>query len=333
MGREGHDTPRTEAASGAVAAAPAAGADATTHRRAPQRRLAGAPISWGVCEVPGWGRQLAPERVLGEMASLGLTATELGPIGYLPLDGARTRALLDRYGLRVVAGFVPLVLHEPSLGEARRTIDEAGDLLAALGAEVMVVTPVMDADWTNPSEIDAAAWSRLIANLALADEQVRGLGITLAFHPHVGALVESADEVDRLIAESEVSWCLDTGHLTIGGTDPVEFVRRHAARVVHVHLKDVDADLSEQVRSRALSLVEATRRGLFRPLGRGDADLAGVIGLLDQHGYERWLVVEQDTTLTGEEPPVGHGPINDVQASIEYLASLAPVDGGGVHRT
>src|SRR5918996_6038857 len=77
------------------------------------RRLAGAPISWGVCEVPGWGRQLQPERVLREMASLGLAATELGPVGYLSLDANHVRALLDRFGLRLAAGVLPVVLLPP----------------------------------------------------------------------------------------------------------------------------------------------------------------------------------------------------------------------------
>src|ERR671914_1220308 len=80
------------------------------------RKLAGAPISWGVCEVPGWGRMLPPERVLAEMASLGLTATEMGPVGYLPADPERVRSLLARYDLSLVGAFVPLVLHERSLG-------------------------------------------------------------------------------------------------------------------------------------------------------------------------------------------------------------------------
>ena len=296
----------------------------------PQRRLAGAPISWGVCEVPGWGRQLPAERVLDEMASLGLAATELGPVGYLPLEAAPARTLLDRGGLGVVAGFVPLVLHERSLDGARRRVDEVAGLLAALGGEVLVVTPVMDEDWAEPVPLDDEGWRRMADNLTAVDEQVRRHGLLLALHPHVGALVESADEVERALAESEVAWCLDTGHLAIGGTDPVEFVRRNADRIVHVHLKDVDAALAEQVRSGALSLVEATHRGMFRPLGRGDAEIAEVVGLLDRHGYERWLVLEQDTTLTGEEPPVGRGPVLDVQASIEYLASLAPANGGGV---
>jgi inosose dehydratase len=92
----------------------------------------------------------------------------------------------------------------------------------------------------------------------------------------------------------------------------------------------VDMGLAEQVRTGKLSLVEATRLGLFRPLGDGDASIHEVVGELDHHGYERWLVLEQDTTLTGEEPPVGRGPVLDVRRSIDYLATLAPANGGGI---
>jgi inosose dehydratase len=296
----------------------------------PGRKLAGAPISWGVCEVPGWGRQLAPERVFEEMASLGLGATELGPIGYLPLDAARVRSLLGRYGLGLVAGFVPLVLHTPELDRGREVVDQVAPLLAELEGEVLVVTPVMDAAWSAPAELSDGEWRRLGENLERVGELADEHGLTLALHPHVGAVVETDAQVERALAESEAPVCLDTGHLTIGGTDPVEFVRRHAERIVHVHLKDVDAALAEQVRDRALSLVEATRLGLFRPLGRGDAEISEVVELLDRHGYERWLVLEQDTTITGEEPPVGRGPVIDVRTSIDYLASLAPANGGGV---
>ena len=118
------------------------------------RRLAGAPISWGVCEVPGWGRQLPPARVLAEMASLGLTATELGPIGYLPLDPAALRARLAEHGLGLVGGFVPLVLHEPSLDRARQRAEEVAATMAAAGADVFVAALVMDADWAAPAPLD-----------------------------------------------------------------------------------------------------------------------------------------------------------------------------------
>jgi inosose dehydratase len=285
-------------------------------------RLAAAPISWGVCEVPGWGLMMPPDRVLSEMASLGIRATELGPIGYLPLDAAELRAALDAHGLRLVGGFVPVVLHEREIDAAA-----AGDtarLLAAAGADVFVAAVVTDAGWAPRIELDEAGWTRLVAHLAELERVVADHGLTLALHPHVGTLVETAADVERVLQSSDVGWCFDTGHLLIGGTDPVEFVRRHGERVVHVHLKDVDAGLAARVRCGELSLMHATQAGLFRPLGRGDAHIADALELLDRSGYRRWLVLEQDTAITGQEPPVGHGPVLDVQASIEFLQTLAP---------
>jgi inosose dehydratase len=121
-----------------------------------------------------------------------------------------------------------------------------------------------------------------------------------------------------------VPWCFDTGHLLIGGVDPVRFVRRHGERIGHVHLKDVNASLAARVRGGELSLVQATQMGLFRPLGDGDARLEEVVALLDLMGYERWLVLEQDLAITGEEPPVDGGPALDVARSIEFLSIAAP---------
>jgi inosose dehydratase len=293
------------------------------------RKLAGAPISWGVCEVPGWGRMLPPERVLAEMASLGLTATEMGPIGYLPSDPAELRALLDEHGLGLVGAFVPLVLHEPSLDQARATLDEVIPLMTALEGEVLVAAAVTDVLWSPRVPLSSDDWARLTDNLHILGELAAASGLRLALHPHAGTLVETAEDIDAVLAHGEVDWCLDTGHLAIGGTDPVEFTAANAGRIVHVHLKDVDMELAERVRSGELSLVEATRRGLFRPLGDGDASIEKVVEQLDRHGYGHWLVLEQDTTLTGEEPPVGRGPVIDVRRSIDYLATLAPAANGG----
>jgi inosose dehydratase len=293
------------------------------------RKLAGAPISWGVCEVPGWGRMLPPERVLAEMASLGLRATEMGPVGYLPSDSAELRALLGRNGLGLVGAFVPLVLHEPSLDQAREVLDDVMPLMTALDAEVLVAAAVTDANWSPRIPLEAAHWTRIAHNLQDLSELAAASGLRLALHPHAGTLVETAEDIEAILTQVEVDWCLDTGHLAIGGTDPVEFTAAHADRIVHVHLKDVDMELAERARSGELSLVEATRRGLFRPLGDGDASIDEVVEQLDRHGYERWLVLEQDTTLTGEEPPEGRGPVLDVRRSIDYLATLAPAPNGG----
>jgi inosose dehydratase len=293
------------------------------------RKLAGAPISWGVCEIPGWGRMLPPERVLAEMASLGLTATEMGPVGYLPTDPDEIRALLGKHGLGLVGAFVPLVLHERSLDEARAVLDEVIPLIGALEGEVLVAAAVTDLQWSPRIPLERDGYARMAENLRTLSELAAASGLRLALHPHVGSLVETAEDIDAVLAQGEVDWCLDTGHLAIGGTDPVEFTAANAGRIVHVHLKDVDMELAEGVRSGELSLVESTRRGLFRPLGDGDASIDEVVAQLDHNGYERWLVLEQDTTLTGEEPPVGRGPVIDVRRSIDYLATLAPARNGG----
>jgi inosose dehydratase len=291
------------------------------------RRLAGAPISWGVCEVPGWGRQLEPARVFTEMTAVGLDATELGPVGYLPLDATELRDTLGRFHLQLVGGFVPLVLHEQSLNGARARTEEMADLFAAAGADVFVAAILLDDEWSAPRALTDDEWDRMVEHLAEVDAMVSERGLRLALHPHVGTLIERDEAVQRLLATSDVGWCLDTGHLFIGGTDPVDFVRRHGERIVHVHLKDVDAKLAARVRAGELSLVEATQQGLFKPLGQGDARIADVLRALDEVGYERWLVLEQDTAITGPEPPDGDGPVLDVGRSIEYLTTLAPEEG------
>jgi inosose dehydratase len=279
------------------------------------RRMAGAPISWGVCEVPGWGLQLTPERVLSEMAELGLKATELGPQGWLPLNGAE----LDGYGLRLVGGFVPTAVDEGPESSRR-----AAGQLAAAGADVFVAALVQDDEWSAPVPLDDDGWRRAGERLHALAELVAAEGLTLVLHPHVGTLVETAHDVERALAHTDVPWCFDTGHLLIGGVEPVQFIRDHADRIGHVHLKDVNASLAERVRTGELSLVKATQMGLFRPLGDGDARLDEVIALLDQTGYERWLVLEQDLAITGEEPPVDGGPALDVARSIEFLSTSAP---------
>jgi inosose dehydratase len=307
--------------------APANRADrgtAPVNRLAPTgRALAGAPISWGVCEVPGWGRQLDPDRVLAEMAQLGLTATELGPVGWLPADPS---PLLARHGLDLVGGFVPFVLHEPDFEPARADADRQAALLAANGAGVLSAAVVLDAGWSEPRPLTDGEWRRLAANLQRLEDVVAAHGLTLAVHPHAGTLIERRSDVDRLLEATSTPFCLDTGHLLIGGYDPVAFARDHADRVAHVHLKDVDAQVAERFASTDLTLMGAVQAGLFRPLGEGDAAIADVIRALDHHGYGRALVLEQDTAITGQEPPAGRGPILDVRKSIEYLDTVAPTN-------
>jgi inosose dehydratase len=282
-------------------------------------RLAGAPISWGVCEVPGWGVQLSPDRVLSEMVALGIEATELGALGWLPLDGKAVKKTLDGYGLQLVGGFVPvLVRHDDD------SFREASAQLAEAGGEMFVAAAVQDHQWSTPTPLGEEGWKRAGERLHALAERVAGDGLTLVLHPHAGTLLETAGDIELALAHTDVPWCFDTGHLLIGGVDPARFIRDHADRIGHVHLKDVDAKLAEAVRGKRLPLVQAVQRGLFKPLGDGDARIDEVVRLLDDTGYERWLVLEQDVAITGPEPPVDGGPALDVARSLEFLSTPAP---------
>jgi inosose dehydratase len=289
-------------------------------------RIAGAPISWGVCEVPGWGHQLAPDTVLAEMSDLGMAATEFGPDGFLPdlpEDKART---LREYGLRAVGQFVPVVLHDPAhdpLPEVEAAMD---GLVAADASTVVLAAATGQAGYDRRPELDDAAWATLLANLDRLASAAAARGLTATLHPHVGTMVESGEETDRVLAGSTIGLCLDTGHLLIGGGDPVRVARENPRRIAHTHLKDVRLDLARAVQSGEKSYTEAVAAGMYVPLGQGDVDIAAIVGALEDGGYAGWYVLEQDTILS--EPPQDEGPLADVRTSFDYLLALAAQHSG-----
>ncbi|WP_443060997.1 TIM barrel protein [Streptomyces sp. NBC_00464] len=282
-------------------------------------RVAAAPISWGVCEVPGWGHQMAPQRVLEEMAAAGLAATEFGPDGFLPQDPNARAELLAGHGLTAVGGFVPVVLHDPG----RDPLPEVRRALAGFGsARTLVLAAATGSDgYDARPELSAREWDTLLANLDRIAAHAGAEGITATLHPHIGTMVEGPDEVERVLTGSSVPLCLDTGHLLAGGNDPVALARRAADRIAHVHLKDVDEALAARVRAGDITYTEAVRTGLYQPLGRGDVDISAITTALDAAGYTGWYVLEQDTVLDAE-PAVGEGPLADVEASLAHLLKV-----------
>jgi inosose dehydratase len=285
-----------------------------------ENRIAGAPISWGVCEVPGWGYQLPPDRVLHEMREVGLAATELGPEGFLPPEPDAMAQVLEQHHLQAIGGFTPLLLHVPS----HDPVPEVEKLLqtyAATGSNVLVLSAVTGLEgYDSRPELDAEGWRTLLANLDRLDALAADHGVRAVLHPHVGTMVENGTDVQRVLEGSRVALCLDTGHLLIGGTDPLELAKAVPDRVAHAHLKDVDAAFARRVRAGETNYTDAVRAGMYRPLGQGDVDIAGIVGVLEAHGYRGWYVLEQDTILSAA--PTGEGPLAEVRASVAHLRGL-----------
>jgi inosose dehydratase len=264
------------------------------------------------------------ERVLGEMKQIGLSATELGPDGYLAEDAEELQDLLDRYELDLVGGFVPAVLYRTDLvAENLAYIDRAAATLANTGAPVMVLGP--DSHHTGYDiQIDLTneEWDTFFTSLERTIEIASHHGLRTALHPHWGMAVVDDSHVSRVLENSNVELCIDTGHLALAGADPVEIARRASGRVAHVHLKDLDESLAERVRAGDLAFRQAVIDGLFLPLGDGHLDIGGFVAALEADGYEGWYVIEQDVVLDSE-PEAGQGPVIAAERSFAFLEGIA----------
>jgi inosose dehydratase len=149
-------------------------------------------------------------------------------------------------------------------------------------------------------------------------------GLRTVLHPHVGTHIETTEEVERFLADSDLPLCLDTGHLLIGGTDPVDLARRYPRRIGHVHLKDVRSAIAEVVRAGQISYTHAVGAGMYVPLGDGDVDVPTLVRVLTDAGYTGWYVLEQDTALPGDSTAEDDRPRRDVARSLAHLtASLS----------
>jgi inosose dehydratase len=287
-----------------------------------KERVAGAPVSWGVIEIPDWGYQLPVERVMREASSLGLSAMEAGPEDLLPRDPAEVSEVLASYDLSLVGGFVPAVLHEPELRERELgLVERRARFFAAAGADVLVLAAIPSVGaFEQTTELDDGEWRTFFESLKAVEEICARHDVTPALHHHFGTVVERDDQLRRFLEGCDTGLCLDTGHLVLGGSDPVEIAELAGGRVSHFHLKDVDREVARKVAARELSYKEGATQGMFRPLGDGDVDVAEVIRRVQASGYRGWYVLEQDTVVE-TEPGDGEGPVLNVRKSLKFLES------------
>ena len=287
-------------------------------------RVASAPISWGICEVPGWGKMLSTNRVLSEMAQLGLAGTELGAPGFLPTNPDEIDAILEEHKLKLLGGFTPVVVHDPAERDAtmkyvRKTIE----LFKKTGATQLVSSPVYTWNWDTPGALTNDEIKHMFKVLDEITLMCKDNGISNVLHPHLMTVVETKSDVERVLDGCDVDWCLDSGHLAIGGIDILEFAKAAFDRIGHVHLKDVDLSRAPSVLNRSQSIMEGVQDGLFTVLGKGDVPISELVRFLESHGYQGWYVIEQDMAITGNLPALGQGPIELVGESLAYLRSIS----------
>jgi inosose dehydratase len=266
-------------------------------------RVGNAPCSYGAFEVTVgvYPNVPGPDELLAAVAAAGYKGIELGPPGYLG-EGDQLRQRLERYGLELTGGWCPVRFSEPAhLDEDLRGLELTLDHFDAAGA--WNARPVFGDGGSperraNPGRggpsLDEEGWKRWADGIKRAQEVAAQRGFTPTLHPHAATYIESNAEIERALELTDIGLLVDTGHLLLGGTDPIELLRDHGERVNYVHVKDVRLAVVREIVDEHADVIEGWRRGMFTELGKGDVDLPAFFDALHLAGYDGWIVVEQD---------------------------------------
>ncbi|WP_372616938.1 myo-inosose-2 dehydratase [Falsiroseomonas sp.] len=287
-------------------------------------RLGINPLTWTNDDMPELGAETPLETCLAEAKLAGFAGVELG--NKFPRTPLELRPVLARHGLDLVSGWYGSRLLERNVEAELAEAEPHIALLAALGCTVMVhaeVSRAIHGERTTPLSrrpmLSDADWAVLAPRMAEMGRRLKARGLHLAYHHHMGTVIESEAEVDRLMASTgpEVGLLFDTGHLTFAGGDPVAVAQRHAARIVHVHCKDIRRDMMAEAKARDLPFLEAVLAGVFTVPGDGCVDYAAALKPLAASGYAGWLVVE------AEQDPAKAHPLTYARMGHDNLAHLA----------
>ena len=284
-------------------------------------RLAISPVCWGISDIPGWGHQLDPERVLSEAAAVGEGVITAGPTGFLPDRSDQAKRLIKRHRLGVVAGQVDSILHHHDMrGAELAHIDGHAQWLSALGAETLVLSaiPQRAGGAEHGIVLSNAEWAHLLHSIGSVQHVCSRHKLRLAVQPRFGSTIQGPEDIERLLVGSEAGICLDLGHLLLAGADPIEILELAAGRIQHVQLNDLDSELADEVREKGHDYGDAVSLGLFKPLGEGSGRVDRVVEALRGSKYRGWYILRQETRLaTADDRPLGR-----VSRSLEYLLPL-----------
>ena len=282
------------------------------------------PITWTNDDMPELGGDIPLDTCLAETRIAGYAGIELG--GKFPREANILRPIMATHGLDLVSGWYSAHLCKRSIAEESAAVASHLDLLAAMGCKVMVFAEGHGSTDGDPSAplsrrptLADDAWAPFCAKLNAMAAHLRRRDVRLAFHHHMGTVVQTESEIDRLMAntDDDVGLLLDTGHLVFAGGDPVRVARRHGARIVHVHCKDVRPKIAAEVIREDRSFLRAVLDGIFTVPSDGSIDFAAVLRELVRFGYDGWLVVE------AEQDPAKAHPLTYARLGFQNLKRAA----------
>lgn len=290
--------------------------------------IGNAPCSWGV-EFAQDERNPSWQSVLDQCARAGYNGIELGPVGYMPEDPAELGDALAERQLQLIGGVVFRPFHDKSqwddvMDGAVRTCKA----LQAHGARHFVIIDSISprraptaGRAAEAEQMDAEEWKayrdRILTVARMGAEEY---GLIPEIHPHAGGFMDFEPEVERLLEETDpdlLRICIDTGHCTYAGFDPVAFMKRHMDRITYVHFKSTDARIKAQAIANRTGFYDACGQGIFCNLADGEVDFPAVRQLLLDADYDGWCTIEQDCDPLLEPDPEG-----DARKNREYLESI-----------
>ena len=281
------------------------------------------PLTWTNDDLPELGEANSLETCLKEAKLAGYEGVELGR--KFPRDAKVLGPILKPHGLNLVSGWYSARLLERSVEDEIKAMQSHAALLKALGAKVMVFCEVSRCvhgerkiPLSRRPKLAEKEWKQFGERLDAVAAELDQQGLTMAYHHHMGTVIQSEDEVDRMMGSTKsVGLLLDSGHLTFAGGDPVRALKRHAKRIVHVHCKDIRKDKLAAARKQDMSFLDAVLGDVFAVPGDGSIDFDPLLAELAKHDYQGWLVVEAD-----QDPAKAH-PLTHARIGHDCLRPLA----------
>ncbi|MCF1475101.1 MULTISPECIES: myo-inosose-2 dehydratase [Rhizobium/Agrobacterium group] len=288
------------------------------------------PIAWSNDDDRTLGAHISLDQCLDETSKIGFDGIEKGH--KFPQEPTALKAVLEPRGLRYVSGWHSLNLLTNSIEDEKAAIQPALDLLKAMGSKVIIVCETSNAihgDDGKPvndrPKLADSEWAAFGAGVEALAEFAAAQGIALVYHHHMGTIVESEEEIDKLMANTgpHAKLLLDTGHCLFGGGNPERVAKNYMSRVGHIHAKNIRPVIAKQVRDEKLSFLEGVRRGVFTVPGdsEGGVNFPPVLKIAGEHGYEGWLVIE------AEQDPDVRNPFDYQSLGLASLKAMAKAAG------